>query len=234
MGKWSFWGNSIYIRTVINHTDPKMFSGLLNTDFICTLLWTWDPQLVGNKTRLETTCNVLAVLWSIFSNHLWLSLKAWLLLTKPIYPFHWLKNIFLMYSPGLKLTITFLSLTGLLIFRAVAEPWNSGISAKSREIHKNIKNTAKFGRNLIEYMSVQHIWNLFQLYGLFILLAVNLQIYLGTSWLKHANNIPKLPGADFVAKNWALAVMLKALPLVHFWSVLLLKDCKWWPLLEKR
>ena len=74
-----------------------------------------------------------------------------------------LKNIFLMYSPGLKLTITFLSLTGLLIFRAVAEPWNSGISAKSCKIHKNMKNTAKFGRNLIKYMSVQHIWNLFQL-----------------------------------------------------------------------
>ena len=118
---------------------------------------------VGNKTRLETTCNVWAVLWSIFSNHLWLSLKAWLLLTKQIHPCHWLKNIFLMYSPGLKLTITFLSLTGLLIFRAVAEPWNSGISAKSCKIHKNTKNTAKFGRNLIKYMSVQHIWNLFQL-----------------------------------------------------------------------
>ena len=118
---------------------------------------------VGNKTRLETTCNVWAVLWSIFSNHLWLSLKAWLLLTKQIHPCHWLKNIFLMYLPGLKLTITFLSLTGLLIFRAVAEPWNSGISAKSCKIHKNTKNTAKFGRNLIKYMSVQHIWNLFQL-----------------------------------------------------------------------
>ena len=118
---------------------------------------------VGNKTRLETTCNVWAVLWSIFSYHLWLSLKAWLLLTKQIHPCHWLKNIFLMYSPGLKLTITFLSLTGLLIFRAVAEPWNSGISAKSCKIHKNTKNTAKFGRNLIKYMSVQHIWNLFQL-----------------------------------------------------------------------
>ena len=34
---------------------------------------------------------------------------------------------------------------------------NSGKSAKSREIHKNTKNTAKFGRNLIKYMSVQHI-----------------------------------------------------------------------------
>ena len=39
--------------------------------------------------------------------------------------------------------------TGLLIFRAVAEPRNSGKSAKSREIHKTMKNTVKFGRNLI-------------------------------------------------------------------------------------
>ena len=27
-----------------------------------------------------------------------------------------------------------------------------------------------------------------------------------------------------VAKNWALAMMLKALPLVHFWSILLFKE----------
>ena len=27
-----------------------------------------------------------------------------------------------------------------------------------------------------------------------------------------------------LAKNWALAMMLKALPLVHFWSILLLKE----------
>ena len=47
--------------------------------------------------------------------------------------------------------------TGLLIFRAVAEPRNSGKSG----------NPANFGRNLIKDMSVQHIWNLFQLLGLF-------------------------------------------------------------------
>ena len=35
--------------------------------------------------------------------------------------------------------------------------------SRSREVHKNTKNTAKFGTNLIKYMSVQHIWNLFQL-----------------------------------------------------------------------
>ena len=51
---------------------------------------------------------------------------------------------------------TFVLKAGLLIFRAVAEPRNSGKSAKSREIHKDTKNTATFGRNLIKYMSVQH------------------------------------------------------------------------------
>ena len=54
-------------------------------------------------------------------------------------------------------------------------------------------------------MSVQHIWNLsqLQLYWGF-LLAINLQIYLKTLSLKRANNVPKLPGVDYVMKNWAL------------------------------
>ena len=56
------------------------------------------------------------------------------------------------------------------------------------------------------------------------LLVVNSQIYVKTLSLKRANNVPKVPGGDYVAKNWALAMMLKALPLVHFWSVLLLKE----------
>ena len=34
----------------------------------------------------------------------------------------------------------------------------------------------------------------------------------------------KLPGVDYVAKNWALAMMSKALPLGQFWNVLLLKE----------
>ena len=38
-------------------------------------------------------------------------------------------------------------ITGLLIFRAVAEPRISSKSAKSREIHKNTRNPAKFARN---------------------------------------------------------------------------------------
>ena len=47
--------------------------------------------------------------------------------------------------------------SGLLIFRAVAEPRISSKSAKSREIHKNTRNPAKFAKNLTKYMSPQHI-----------------------------------------------------------------------------
>ena len=83
-----------------------------------------------------------------------------------------------------------------------------------------MQNTAKFGKNLIKEMSVQHIWNLFQLLGLFTCCKLaNL-----SSSLKRANNVPKLPGVDCVAKNWTLAMILKALPLVHFLSLLLLKE----------
>ena len=39
-------------------------------------------------------------------------------------------------------------------------------SAKSREIHKNTRNLAKFARNLTKYMSPQHIWKLSWLLGL--------------------------------------------------------------------
>ena len=42
--------------------------------------------------------------------------------------------------------------------------------------------------------------------------------------MKSANNVPKLPGVDYVAKNWALVMKLKALPLALFWRVLLLKE----------
>ena len=109
--------------------------------------------------------------------------------------------------------------SGLLIFRTVAEPRNSGKSAKFTKMRK-------IPRNLEEILSDTCLYNLFETYFSYwgYLLAINLQIYLRTSSLKCANNIPKLPGVDYVAKNWALAMMLKALPLVHFWSVLLLKE----------
>ena len=62
---------------------------------------------------------------------------------------------FVMFLRHLVVHFAFL-IVGHLIFRVVAEPRNSGKSAKSPEIHKSTKNTAKFGRNLIKYMSVQH------------------------------------------------------------------------------
>ena len=48
-------------------------------------------------------------------------------------------------------------LSGLLIFRAVADPRNSGISAKSREIPQKTRNTAKSARNISKYTSAKHI-----------------------------------------------------------------------------
>ena len=86
--------------------------------------------------------------------------------------------------------------------------------------------TRKIPRNSVEVLSNTCLYSNFETclsyWGY--LLAVNSQIYVKTSSLKCANNVPKLPGVDYVAKNWALAMMLKALPLVHFWSVLLLKE----------
>ena len=111
--------------------------------------------------------------------------------------------------------------TRLLIFRMVAELRNPGKSAK-------FTKTPKIPRNLdgVEILSNTCLYSNFETclsyWGY--LLAVNSQIYLKTSSRKCANNVPKLPGVDYVVKNWALAMMLKALPLVHFWSVLLLKE----------
>ena len=80
----------------------------------------------------------------------------------------------------------------------------------------------KFGINLIKYMSVQHFWNLSQLLVLFTYCKLA-----NLSWnfiTKTCKQRPKLPGVDYVAKNWVLAMVVKALPLVHFWSILLLKE----------
>ena len=96
--------------------------------------------------------------------------------------------------------------------------------SRSREIQVNLRNPAKFTktrkipRNSVEILSNTCLYSNFETclsyWGY--LLAVNSQIYVKTSSLKRANNVPKLPGIDYVAKNWALAMMLKALPLVHF------------------
>ena len=104
--------------------------------------------------------------------------------------------------------------------------------SRSREIQVSPRNPAKFTKtpkipwNSVEILSNTCLYSNFETclryWGY--LLAVNSQIYVKTASLKCANNIPKLAGVDYVVKNWALAMMLKALPLVHFWSVLLLKE----------
>ena len=81
-------------------------------------------------------------------------------------------------------------------------------------------------QNSVEILPNTCLYNIFETYLSYwgYLLAVNLQIYLKTSSLKCAcKQCPKITGVDYIAKNWALAMMLKALPLVHFWSILLLK-----------
>ena len=81
-------------------------------------------------------------------------------------------------------------------------------------------------QNSVEILPNTCLYNIFETYLSYwgYLLAVNLQIYLKTSSLKCAcKQYPKTTGIDYIAKNWALAMMLKALPLVHFWSILLLK-----------
>ena len=62
-------------------------------------------------------------------------------------------------------------------------------------------------------MSLQQFWNLSQLLGVFTCRKLaNLCQNFVTEMCK--NNVPKLPGVDYVAK----------IMLVHFWSVLLLKE----------
>ena len=71
-------------------------------------------------------------------------------------------------------------------------------------------------------MSVQHIWNLFQLLGLFTCCKLaKLSWNFVTETCKTTSQNYQ---ADYVAKNWALAMMLKVLPLVPFLGVLLLKE----------
>ena len=48
-----------------------------------------------------------------------------------------------------------------------AQSWSREIQVNPRNPAKFTKNTMKFGRNLIKYMSVQQFWNLSQLLGVF-------------------------------------------------------------------
>ena len=106
----------------------------------------------------------------------------------------------------------------ILIFRMVVEP--KKIQVNSRKM----QNTGKFDRNLMKYMSLQHIWNLSQLLGLSTCRKTCKFILKLCHWNVQTMSQNYNIGVDCVAKNWALAMMLKALPLVHIWSILLMKE----------
>ena len=92
------------------------------------------------------------------------------------------------------ITILLNYFTRVLIFRAVTGPRNS-------------PKHAKFARNLIKYMSIQHIWNVSRLLGLF-----NCRKLANLSWnfvTAMSNQRLKTTRRDYVAKNWALVMMLK-------------------------
>ena len=105
--------------------------------------------------------------------------------------------------------------SGLLIFRAVAEPRNSGKSAKFTKMRKILRNSEEI---LSDTCCTTYL-KLISATGA-IYLPYTCKFILG--WLCHWN---VQTTSHCVVKNWALAMMfLKALPLVHFWSVLLLKE----------
>ena len=97
------------------------------------------------------------------------------------------------------------------------------------EFQVNPQNPVKFTimckipQNSREILSSTCRYNIFETYlGYWgCLIAENLQIYLETSSPQCANDVPELPGVDYVVKNWTLVMMLKALPLAHFSSALL-------------
>ena len=88
-----------------------------------------------------------------------------------------------------------------------------------------VTKACKIPRNSLENLTNTCRYNILETYlGYWgCLTAVNLQIYLESSSPQQANNVPKLQGINYVVKNWALVVMLKALPLANFLSTLLLK-----------
>ena len=97
-------------------------------------------------------------------------------------------------------------------------------AAKFTKPCKILQNSVEILSNTYLY-NICNIWNISQLLGLFTCRKlVNLSWNFVTETCKQRPETPKLQGVDYVAKNWALAMMLKALPLVHFWSVLLLKE----------
>ena len=105
-------------------------------------------------------------------------------------------------------------------------------SVKSREIHKNTKNAAKFGRNVIKYMSVQHIWNLLQWWGLFTCRKLaNLSWNFVTETCKQHSETTR---RRLSCKKLDTSHDVKGFAIGSFLERIVVERAKWWPLLEKR
>ena len=84
-----------------------------------------------------------------------------------------------------------------------------------------MQNSAEFAGNISNTCRYNMFETYFGYWGC--LIAVNMQIYLETSSPQRASNVPKLPGINYFSKNWALVMILKALPWALFSSALLLE-----------
>ena len=122
------------------------------------VLWTrlWDCNTIRRVLPIHNI-NILVVIWRLKENTQFRIVRHVVLLQKPFLVINSVHNTTSQDD---------IEQSGLLIFCAVAEPQISRKSAKSREIHKNMGNPAKFARNLTFYMSAQHISKLSWLLGL--------------------------------------------------------------------
>ena len=163
----------------------------------CKFEQTWLALLHKNKPTLSSSA------WPLFSNT-FLTLKERHCMIKNKCPIqnisrqikfcHWLNTLDYATNKILNAMKYITNTQGFWYFAR----------SRSREIPVNPRNLAKFTktqkipRNLVEILSNTCLYNIFETYfsdrGYF--LATNLQIYLGTSLLKCANNVLKLPGKD--------------------------------------
>ena len=98
--------------------------------------------------------------------------------------------------------------SGRVIFCTVAKPRNSGKSSK-------FTKARKIPQNSVEILSNTCLYNIFETYLSKLVLKLR-------DW--NVQTMSRNYQAKFCWKNWALAMMLKALALVYFWSVWLLKE----------
>ena len=125
-------------------------------------------------------------------------------------------RIFVLFSPQCwhkRLWKSALKGKGIRKYKHLNNDWGAGL-LMSRNSGKSAKftKTCKIPQNSLEILSNTCLYNLFETCPSYrgCLLAVNVQIYLETLSMKQANNVLKLPGIDYFAKTWALAMILQS------------------------